>query len=343
MKAVGLTRYLPITEPDAFLDLELPMPQPGPRDLLVKVEAIAVNPLDTKERAPRDKVEDPPRVLGWDAAGTVEAVGSAVTLFKPGDRVYYAGDKNRPGSNSQWQAVDERIVGRMPASLDFIQAAALPLTTITAWEALFDRLHVARTAPANGATEQSLLVIGGAGGVGSLAIQLAVKLAGLKVIATASRPESAAWCRELGAAATVNHFDDMPAQIKALGMRYVDHVLILNDFDRHFPAAAKLVAPQGGICSIVRPMKPVDMSPMIGRSSMLSFEFMFTRPTYNTSDMIEQHRLLTEVGRLVDNGTLRTTLNETLTPINAANLKRAHAALEAGRTIGKIVLHGWGG
>ena len=340
MKAVGLTRYLPVTDPECFVDVELPIPVPAPRDILVKVEAISVNPVDCKQRAPKAKVESPARVLGWDAAGTVHQIGSAVALFKPGDRVYYAGDVTRAGCDSEYHVVDERIASCMPATLDFAQAAALPLTSITAWEALFDRLKVA--APPRARPQKSVLIIGGAGGVGSIAIQIAAKVAGLKVIATASRPESVKWCRDLGASEVVSHFGDLVANMGAIGIRQVDYVLVFNDLDHHFKAAAELLAPQGGICSIVRPTAPLATAPLMSKSSMIAWEFMFTRPSQGTPDMIEQHHLLNEVARLVDQGVLRTTLNETLAPINAANLRRVHAQVEAGRTIGKVVLSGWG-
>lgn len=339
MKAVGLFKYLPIGDPESLLDLELPQPAPGARDLLVKVEAISVNPVDCKRRAPNPKVETAARVLGYDAAGVVHQVGAGVTLFKPGDRVYYAGDVTRQGCDSEYHLVDERITGFMPASLDFTQAAALPLTAITAWEALFDRLHV--PAPPHAQPQRSVLIIGGAGGVGSIAIQIASKVAGLKVIATASRPESMKWCRDLGASEVVSHFGDLVANVRATGVKQVDYVLIFNDLDQHFKAAAELLAPQGGICSIVRPSAPLDTAPLMSKSSMIAWEFMFTRPSQATPDMIEQHRLLTEVARLVDQGVIRTTLNTSLGTINAANLKKAHALIEGGRSIGKVVLGGW--
>lgn len=232
MKAVALKRYLPIANPESLLDVDLPRPTPQGRDLLVAVKAIAVNPVDTKVRAPKDQIEETPRVLGWDAAGVVEAIGADVTGFKVGDQVFYAGDITRPGSNSEFQLVDERIVGRAPASLSMEQAAALPLTAITAWEALFERLRVPRKVAAGKAP--SILIIGGAGGVGSIAIQLAAKVVGLNVIATASRPESEKWVRELGAQQVIDHFRDIPAQLKEIGFGQVDYVLILNDTDKHF-------------------------------------------------------------------------------------------------------------
>ncbi|AOK52869.1 zinc-binding alcohol dehydrogenase family protein [Burkholderia stagnalis] len=338
MKAVGLTRYLPIDDPHALLDVELPQPVPGPRDLLVKVEAISVNPVDTKVRAPKPQIEDAPRVLGWDAAGTVVAVGADVTLFRPGDEVFYAGSITRPGANSEYHAVDERIVALKPRTLDFAAAAALPLTALTAWEALFDRLRVS---PQGADAGKSVLIVGGAGGVGSIAIQLAKTLGKLHVIATASRPASAQWVRTLGADQVVDHFGDLPAQLRDAGHAQVDYVLIFNDTDRHFPAAAEVIRPQGGICTIVENEKPVPVELLKAKSAAFHWEFMFTRAMFETPDMIEQHKLLTEVARLVDGGVLRTTLGEHLGAINAANVRHAHRLLEAGRAIGKLVLGGF--
>lgn len=338
MKAVGLTRYLPIDDPQSLVDVDIATPVPEGRDLLVKVAAISVNPVDAKVRAPKDKVEPATRVLGWDAAGTVAAVGPDVTLFKVGDPVFYAGSITRPGANSEFHLVDERIVGHKPASLDFAQAAALPLTAITAWEALFDRLGVS---PQGEHAGRSVLVIGGAGGVGSIGIQLAKTLAGLTVIATASRPESAAWCRELGADHTIDHHGDMPAQLRQLGFAEVDYILCFNDTDRHFAAMATAIAPQGKICSIVENSGPLAVGDLKSKSATFVWEFMFTRSMFGTPDMIEQYLLLNEVARLVDAGRLRTTLGENLGRIDAANLRRAHAMLESGRTIGKLVLEGF--
>ncbi len=338
MKAVGLYRYLPIDHPEALLDVELATPQPGERDLLVKVEAVSVNPVDYKVRAPKDTVEPAPRVLGWDAAGTVAAVGAGATLFKVGDPVYYAGSITRPGANSEYHVVDERIVGRKPASLDFAQAAALPLTALTAWEALFDRLGVS---PQGAHAGRSALIIGGAGGVGSIGIQLAKQLAGLKVIATASRPASAKWATELGADHIVDHFGDIPAQLKQLGYDEVDYVLIFNDTDQHFPAAASVIRPQGGIVTIVENRQPVPVELLKAKSAAFHWEFMFTRAMFGTPDMIEQHKLLNEVARLIDAGTLRTTVGDVLGKIDAQNVRRAHQRLEAGRAIGKLVLAGF--
>lgn len=318
-------------------DLELPTPSLLARDLLVKVEAISVNPVDHKVG---DSVAsgEAPRVLGWDVAGTVQAIGPEVTLFKVGDPVFYAGSVVRAGANSELHAVDERIVGRKPATADFRQAAALPLTSITAWEALFERLAISRTGADQG---RSILIIGGAGGVGSIAIQLASRLAGLTVVATASRPESADWCRKLGAGHVIDHNGDMAVQLAALALPAPDFILCLNETDRHFPAMAEIIAPQGKICSIVCNEQPLPMDALFGKAATFVYELMFTRSTYQTPDMQEQHVLLNEIARLVDEGVLRTTLAESFGRISAANLQRAHAALKGRRTIGKIVLEGF--
>lgn len=337
MKAVALTRYLPIEDPEALIDVELDAPVATGRDLLVRIEAISVNPVDTKVRAPKDKVEASPRVLGYDAAGVVESVGDAVTLFRPGDRVFYAGDITRSGTNAEFHLVDERIVGPMPRTLDFASAAALPLTGITAWEALFERLRID---PDGGARGQKILIIGGAGGVGSAAIQLA-RWAGLTVIATASRPESASWVRKLGAAEVIDHHGDMAAQLKSIGVETVDHMLCLNATHLHWRAMAEMIAPQGTICSIVESPEPLDLDLLKSKSAGFVWEFMFTRSMYQTPDMVEQHLLLARLATLVDAGEVTSTLAETGGVINAANLRRAHAKLEGGATVGKVVLAGW--
>jgi NADPH:quinone reductase len=338
MKAIGLSHYLPISDPASLQDIEVPTPSPAGRDLLVKIEAISVNPVDTKVRGQQGAIESAPRLLGWDAAGTVSAIGPDVTLFKVGDPVYYAGSITRPGANSEFHLVDERIVGHKPQTLDFAQAAALPLTTITAWEALFERLRISTAGADAGKT---ILIVGGAGGVGSIAIQLAKQLGKLKVIATASRPESAAWCKQLGADAVIDHFGDLPAQFKALGQTQADYVLCLNDTDKHFPAMAELVAPQGTICSIVQNTAPLALEKLMGKSAGFVWEMMFARSMFGTADMIEQHRLLNAAATLIDGGEIKTTLGEVFGKIDAANLRRAHAALAGGRTIGKIVLAGF--
>jgi NADPH:quinone reductase len=312
-----------------FVEIELPKPSPTGRDLLVKVEAVSVNPVDTKQR----KVDSPaPRVLGWDAAGTVAAVGPEVTLFKPGDAVYYAGDVTRPGCNSEFHLVDERIAGRKPGRLDFAQAAAIPLTAITAWEAFFDRMKVQ--------PDKSILIIGGAGGVGSIGIQLA-KIAGLTVIATASRPQSIAWAKDLGADHVIDHREPMQPQLEALGRKHVEYIANFNDLDQHWAAMGELIAPQGAMVAIVGNQKPLPMDAVRSKSATLCWELMFTRPRFKTADMIEQHRLLNQVADWLDAGKLRSTLKETLSPINASNLRKAHEKLESGTMIGKLVLTGW--
>ncbi|HZV99294.1 MAG TPA: zinc-binding alcohol dehydrogenase family protein [Methylophilaceae bacterium] len=343
MKAVGLYRYLPIDNDESLLDLELPRPTPVGYDLLVRIHAVAVNPVDTKVRRPglrnpADKVETTPKVLGWDAAGEVVTIGSDCTLFKPGDRVFYAGDITRPGSNAEYQLVDERIVGHMPASLGYAQAAALPLTSVTAWESLFDRLGIVLDTKRN--LDKSILIIGAAGGVGSIAIQLASNVAGLEVIATASRPESSQWVKELGAKHVINHRGDLAPQMTALDIA-PDYILCCNDTDAYFNTMAELIKPQGRICSIVETTQPVDIGLLKNKSASFGWELMFTRPMFKTPDMIEQHHILERMADLVDKGMLRTTLSETLSPINAANLRKAHAQLESGTTIGKVVLSGW--
>lgn len=338
MKAVALTRYLPIADPQSLLDVELPTPQARGRDLLVRVEAVSVNPVDAKLRAPKPQIEAQPKVLGFDAAGVVEAVGESVTLFAPGDAVYYAGDIGRPGSNAQFQLVDERIVGRKPASLDFAQAAALPLTALTAWELLFQRMPYA---PEGGGGGRTLLVIAGAGGVGSIAIQLG-KLAGFTVIATASRPESADWCRRLGADHVIDHRQPLAPQLERLGIAAVDAALNLADTDRYWRALGELLAPQGHVGLIVEPARPLPIGdPYKLKSIGIHWELMFTRARFASDDMIEQHRILDRVADLVDAGRLRGTQREMLGTINAANLREAHRRIESGGAIGKLVLAGW--
>ena len=312
-----------------FADIELPKPSPAGRDLLVKVEAVSVNPVDYKQR----KQASSSKILGWDAAGTVEAAGPEAKLFKPGEAVYYAGDVTRPGCDSEFHLVDERIVGRKPKKLDFAQAAAMPLTSITAWEAFHDRMKVQRG--------RSMLIIGGAGGVGSIGIQLA-KTSGLTVVATASRPETADWVKSLGADHVIDHRKPMRAQLEALGMKHVDYIANFSgELDGYWDTMADLVAPQGALVAIVANQKPLPMDGVRAKSATVCWELMFTRPRFQTPDMIEQHRLLSQVADMLDAGKLRCTLKETLSPINGANLKKAHARLESGTMIGKLVLKGW--
>jgi len=340
MKAVALTRYLPIDDPQSLLDMELPAPVPGPHDLLVRVHAVSVNPVDTKQRAARPQVEATPRVLGFDAAGTVQAVGAEVRGFTVGDQVYYAGDVTRPGSNAEQQLADARIVARKPASLTLADAAALPLTAITAWELLFERMGYDVDGGGKGRT---LLVIAGAGGLGSIAIQLA-KLAGFRVIATASRAQSMAWCRELGADAVIDHRQPLSPQLQALDVAAdtLDAAVNFASTDQYWAELGELLAPQGHVGLVVEPVGALRIGdPYKAKCIGIHWEFMFTRPRFRTIDMHRQGEILAEVARLIDNGQLRGTRTQTLTPINAANLRQAHARLESGRTIGKLVLEGW--
>jgi len=340
MHAVALTRYLPIDDPNALLDVELPDPVPAENDLLVRVEAVSVNPIDTKLRAPRPQVEAAPRVLGFDAAGTVAAVGATVTGFAVGDTVYYAGDVTRPGSNAQLQLVDARLAAHAPNTLTAVDAAALPLTAITAWELLFERMpyHID-----GGGRGKTLLVIGGAGGVGSMAIQLA-KLAGFRVIATASRAESGDWCRSLGADAIINHRQPLTPQLLALGTApgALDAAVNFANTDAYWAELGELIAPQGHLGLIVEPDGALRIGdPYKAKCIGIHWEMMFARPRFRTHDMARQGEILAEVARLIDSGKLRGTRTRTLSPINAANLRQAHAQLEAGSSIGKLVLAGW--
>ena len=337
MKAVGLTRYLPIDDPQSLFDIELPRPVARGHDLLVRVEAVSVNPVDTKVRAPKPQVEDQPKILGYDAAGVVEAAGDAVTLFKPGDTVYYAGSITRSGSNAQYQLVDERIVGPKPRTLDFAQAAALPLTALTAWELLFDRFGFDETGAVSGS---SLLVLAGAGGLGSIAIQIAQD-AGFDVIATASRTESADWCKRMGAEYVIDHRQPLRPQLESVGIPHVDAIGCFTGAEAYWPQLADIVAPQGRIGLVVGMRNPLDLELIKSKSASVHWEFMFTRAMYGTPDLVRQHEILTRVAELVDLGRLRSTWTETLGTINAANLREAHRRLESGSAIGKITLAGW--
>jgi zinc-binding alcohol dehydrogenase family protein len=334
MKAVAFRENLPVDRADCLVDIELTPPEAHGHDVLVRVEAVSVNPVDTKVRRNSPPPEGQWRVPGWDAAGVVEAVGAQVTRFRPGDRVWYAGDLTRQGSNAQFQAVDARLVGRMPVSLGFAQAAALPLTAITAWELLFDRLQV-RDA------EGRLLVVGAAGGVGSILLQLARELTRLTLIATASRPETEAWVRELGAHHVVDHRQPLAQALRAAGVESVTHVASLTQTDLHYAQLVEALAPQGRLALIDDPAGPLDVLALKRKSLSLHWELMFTRSLYQTADMAEQGTLLDAVADLVDAGRLRSTLGEHFGAINAANLRRAHALLESGRARGKIVLEGF--
>ena len=336
MRAVGYKKSLAIEQAESLIDLEIDKPAPKGRDLLVQVKAISVNPVDTKMRKRADPQGGAPKILGYDATGIVAATGPDATLFKTGDEVWYAGSIIRPGTNAEFHLVDERVVGRKPKTLGFAEAAALPLTSITAWEVLFDRFGIAR----NGGEGRSLLIIGGAGGVGSIAIQLARTLTRLTVIATASRPETQKWCKELGAHHVIDHGKPMPEQLKAIGHRFVDYIFGVTESGEHFDAIAEMIAPQGKFGLIDDP-KSLDVAKLKGKSVSLHWEAMFTRSTFQTADMDAQHRLLDEVAAMVEKGAIRTTVAENLGTINAANLRRAHAMIESGRTRGKIVLEGF--
>lgn len=337
MRAIGYRDSQDISADTSLIPLDLPEPVAHGRDLLVEVRAISVNPVDTKVRRNARPPEGEARILGWDAAGIVKAVGPEVTAFRPGDAVFYAGALNRPGANMEFHLVDERIVGPKPTSLSFAEAAALPLTMITAWEMLFDRLKVRDPVPG---AAPALQVIGGAGGVGSAAIQLARRLTDLTVIATASRPETRAWASELGAHHVVDHSRPLAEEVAALGLGAPGFVFFTTHTAQHLPEVLKLVAPQGRLGVIDDPAT-LDVMPLKNKSLSLHWELMFTRSLHQTTDMQAQGDLLAEVARLVDAGELRTTLAESFGRIDVANLKRAHALLESGRAKGKIVLEGF--
>ncbi|WP_312997280.1 zinc-binding alcohol dehydrogenase family protein [Pseudomonas sp.] len=337
MKAIAYYASLPISDAKSLQDIELPEPLAGPRDLLVEVKAISVNPVDTKVRQNAAPENGAAKVLGWDVAGVVKAVGSDVTLFKAGDKVFYAGSIARAGGNSELHVVDERIVGHMPKSLGFAEAAALPLTAITAWELLFERLQVSEGSTDQG---QSLLIVGAAGGVGSILTQLAKQLTGLKVIGTASRAQTRDWVSALGADLVIDHSQPLSEELKRAGITSVTHVASLTQTDQHLTQLVEALAPQGKLALIDDP-KSLDISLLKRKSLSLHWEFMYTRSLFETPDMIEQHKLLNRVAELIDAGTLKTTLGEHFGVINAANLRRAHELLESGKAKGKIVLEGF--
>ncbi|MBY5388051.1 zinc-binding alcohol dehydrogenase family protein [Rhizobium johnstonii] len=337
MRAVAYKTPQPISAETSLIDVELPMPEAGGHDLLVEIKAVSVNPVDVKVRAHSAPPADELKVLGWDAAGIVKAIGADVTLFKPGDEVFYSGVISRPGSNAEFHLVDERIVGTKPKSLDFAAAAALPLTSITAYEALFDRLKVQDAVSGAG---RSILIIGGAGGVGSIAIQIARALTDLTVIATASRPETQDWVKELGAHHVVDHSRPIAPQVAALGIGAPGFIFSTTNTDSHIGDIVEAIAPQGRFALIDDP-KTLDIVPFKRKAVSVHWELMFTRPLYGTPDMIEQHKLLNKISELIDAGKIRTTLSEIVGPINAANLKTAHAMVESGRMKGKAVLAGF--
>jgi len=337
MKAIAFTTPLPIESTDSLVELDLPQPEPGPRDLLVNVKAVSVNPVDTKIRGARHQGSashetGKPRVLGWDAAGVVVGKGSDVTAFSIGDEVYYAGELERQGSNAEYQAVDERLVGRKPKSIGFAEAAALPLTSITAWELLFDRLGIRE-----GETGSSVLVSGAAGGVGSILVQLARRLTNLTIIGTASRPETARWVSDMGAHHLLDHTNPLADQLQALQMSPVKYIVSLTATARNFPQLVEVLAPQGKIGLIDDPAT-LDVVPLKRKAASLHWEFMFARSMWRTPDMAQQGKLLNRISDLVDRGELRSTQTQTFSPIDVNNLKRAHAMVESGKTIGKVTL-----
>jgi zinc-binding alcohol dehydrogenase family protein len=339
MKAVGYQQSLPATDVQALQDIELVTPVASGYDILVRVEAVSVNPVDTKVRQRMAADEGQYKVLGWDGAGEVVAIGEQVTLFNVGDKVFYAGSLTRPGSNSEFQLVDERIAAIMPQNLSYAEAAALPLTAITAWELLFDRLEIQQ--PSLKHLHPVLLITGAAGGVGSVLVQLARRLTTATVIGTASRPESKQWVTELGAHYVLDHSLPLLPQLKALDIAAVSHVASLTHTDQHYAELVQLLAPQGKLALIDDPVAGIDIMPLKQKSISLHWEFMFTRAMFQTPDMNAQHQLLTDLSRLIQQGQIKTTLKQTLGSINAANLRQAHQLLESGKAIGKIVLAGW--
>ncbi len=335
MKAVGFKSSLPITEADSFIAFETATPTPSSHELLVKIDAVSVNPVDFKIRqsAAKDKVLDTPKIIGWDAVGTVEAVGDAASLFKVGDKVYYAGDLTKQGSNAEYQVIDERIVGKKPTKLSVAEAAVMPLTGLTAWEILFDRIRI----NADKDKGKTILIIGGAGGVGSIAIQLAKKVAGLKVITTASRPETIEWCKQQGADIVVNH-KDLVHEVRKAGIQHVDFIVDFVDTNSYWDAMAELIKPQGHIASITGSAEPVALNKLKTKSASFSWELMYTRSMFQTDDMIAQHHILNKLADLMDDGTLQSTLNTNLVGMTADNFKEAHRLSESGKTIGKIAI-----
>lgn len=335
MKAIGFKQSLPISEEHSFIEFETKKPIPSAFDLLVKVAAISVNPVDFKIRqnVAKDTVLDTPKIIGWDAAGTVEAVGDKTSKFKVGDQVYYAGDITRSGSNAEYQLIDERIVGKKPVSLTHTQAAVLPLTALTAWESLFDRIKIDPDKDKG----KTVLILAGAGGVGSIAIQLAKKIAGLTVIATASRPESANWCTSLGADFVVNHYN-LKAELDLIGHSEVNYILDFVDLEGYWETAAEIIKPQGHIVSITGSNSPLNLNALKNKSITFSWEFMYTRSMFTTEDIERQHEILNKVADLLDSGDLKTTLTTTLMGFTVDNLKKAHTMQESGKTIGKTAI-----
>lgn len=335
MKAIGIRDALPTDADDCFIEVDIDRPHPGPHDLLVEVKAISVNPVDTKVRS-RMEASETPKILGYDAAGTVKAVGKAVTLFQPGDDVWYAGDITRPGSNAEYQLVDERIAGRKPAKVGFNDAAALPLTGITAYEALFERMGIPDENP-EASRGKKLLIINGAGGVGSAAIQLAKKITELEVIATASREESAGWCRELGADDVLNHHELLNAY-HSIRYQQFDYILCCADTDAYMECMLDLVAPLGHICALVDTHQSYDLNSLKAKSASFSFEFMFAKAIHKAPTLQSQNGILNRISELMDKGEIISTARELLKGLTTENLRLAHQKLESGKMLGKLVI-----
>ncbi|WP_304119235.1 zinc-binding alcohol dehydrogenase family protein [Mycolicibacterium bacteremicum] len=327
MRAVGSFDGLPVDDPKALQNIEIDVPDLRPHDVLVRVEAVSVNPVDIKRRGALQPTAEPV-ILGHDAAGVIEAVGPAVTTLSVGDEVWYAGDVSRPGTNADLHAVDERIVSRKPSSLSFAEAAALPLTTITAWETLFERF--ALTAASTG----DLLVLGAAGGVGSVMIQLAKKLTGVRVIGTASRPDSREWALTMGADAVIDHHD-LAAQARDIAPAGIDYLFSPHSAG-NIDVYAEIVRPFGHITAIDEP-EGLELVVLKEKSIAWHWELMFTRALFGY-DMIAQQKLLAATADLVDRGEIATTVTSIVTGFDADGIREAHRAVESGRMIGKVVV-----
>lgn len=338
MKAIGFTEHLNIDDPNSLFEFEEPIPTPKSHDLLVEVSAVSVNPVDVSIRRNGHGVLKAPKVIGWDACGIVKKVGDKVSLFTPGDRVFYAGSFKRPGSNSEYQLVDERIVGHAPKTLNNAEVAAMPLTSLTAYEALFEQLSLSTSSKEN--VNKTILIINGAGGVGSIATQLASN-AGLTVIASASRLESMKWVKEHGAKYTVNHRKDLVSEVRKLGYKYVDYILELKDIDNHWKEMCELIKPEGTIASITENKRPINLRLLTTKKATFTWEWMYTKSYYYTNDMQSQHNILDKIADQLDEGKLKCTLTHSLSPLNAVNLRKAHSLVENGHMIGKVAVSKW--
>ena len=340
MKAIGFKKHLKIDDPESLIDFEMKKPTAKGHDLLVKVNAVSVNPVDIGVRKGGHSVLKTPKAIGWDACGVVEEVGSKVSLFKPGDRIFYAGSFIRSGSDGEYQLVDERIVGHAPETLKDNEAAAMPLTSLTAYEALFEQMDLTWNQEKKNKQHKTILIINGAGGVGSVATQLA-HLAGLTVIATASRPDSIKWTQDHGADYVVNHREDLVKQVRKLGFKYVDYILELKDLDGHWKEMCELIKPEGHIVSITENHRPINLRLLTKKKAHFSWEWIYTKSYYQTDDMITQHDILDKIAQMLDSGKLRCTMTKSLTPLNATNLRKAHKLVESGHMTGKVVVSDW--